>query len=156
MGIENLQAVMDEYLHHLRSAESTVVMDDKYLMALAKQAREALSIRPSGYEGLTRPRPTTRLLSPVGSHCATAAVAKTRRAPGSRRSATHSTAHSGRSSRPRPASARRASTSTDGVTRSCIGICRPTQLISNNAKDGLTASVATRYVATSPRPTAAS
>jgi len=38
---------MDEYLHHLRSAESTVVMDDVYLMALAKQGRDALSMRPS-------------------------------------------------------------------------------------------------------------
>jgi hypothetical protein len=47
----NLQAVMDEYLHHMRSAESTVVMDDVYLMALAKQARHALSMRPSRYEG---------------------------------------------------------------------------------------------------------
>ena len=47
----NLQAVMDEYLHHLRSAESTVVMDDVYLMALAKQGRDALSMRPSRYEG---------------------------------------------------------------------------------------------------------
>lgn len=46
----NLQAVMDEYLHHLRSAESTVIMDDLFIMALAKQARDALSMRPSRYE----------------------------------------------------------------------------------------------------------
>ena len=46
----NLQAVLDEYLHHLRSEESTVVMDDKDLMALARRARDAVSMRPSRYE----------------------------------------------------------------------------------------------------------
>ena len=46
----NLQAVLDEYLHHLRSEESTVVMDDERLMALARRARDAVSMRPSRYE----------------------------------------------------------------------------------------------------------
>jgi hypothetical protein len=46
----NLQAVLDEYLHHLQSEESTVVMDDEHLMALAKRARDAVSMRPSRYE----------------------------------------------------------------------------------------------------------
>ena len=46
----NLQAVLDEYLHHLRSEEPTVVMDDEHLMALAKRARGAMSMRPSRYE----------------------------------------------------------------------------------------------------------
>jgi len=60
----NLQAVMDEYLHHLRSAESTVVMDDRYLMALAKQGREALSMRPSRYEGFDPTAPDEALAFP--------------------------------------------------------------------------------------------
>lgn len=60
----NLQAVMDEYLHHLRSAESTVVMDDLYLMALAKQARDALSMRPSRYEGFDPADPDVPLSFP--------------------------------------------------------------------------------------------
>jgi Helicase conserved C-terminal domain len=46
----NLQAVLDEYLHHLRSEEPTVVMDDEHLMALARRARDAVSMRPSRYE----------------------------------------------------------------------------------------------------------
>ncbi len=46
----NLQAVLDEYVHHLRSEESTVVMDDGHLMALARRARDAVSMRPSRYE----------------------------------------------------------------------------------------------------------
>jgi hypothetical protein len=45
----NLQAVMDEYLHHLRSAEPTTVMDDDNFMELAAQARDALSMLPSRY-----------------------------------------------------------------------------------------------------------
>jgi hypothetical protein len=60
----NLQAVMDEYLHHLRSAESTVVMDNQYLMALAKQGREALSMRPSRYEGFDPAAPDDALAFP--------------------------------------------------------------------------------------------
>jgi hypothetical protein len=44
-------AVLDEYLHHLRSEESTVIMDDEHLMALARRARDAVSMRPSRYEG---------------------------------------------------------------------------------------------------------
>jgi len=47
----NLQAVLDEYLHHLRSEEPTVVMDDEHLMDLAGRARDAVSMRPSRYEG---------------------------------------------------------------------------------------------------------
>ena len=60
----NLQAVVDEYLHHLRSAESTVVMDDIYLMALAKQGREALSMRPSRYEAFDPAEPDEPLPFP--------------------------------------------------------------------------------------------
>jgi len=46
----NLQAVLDEYLHHLQSEEPTVAMDDDHLMALARRARDAVSMRPSRYE----------------------------------------------------------------------------------------------------------
>ena len=45
----NLQAVMDEYLHHMRSAEPTTIMDNRNLMELATQARDALSMLPSRY-----------------------------------------------------------------------------------------------------------
>ncbi len=53
----NLQAVLDEYLHHLRSEESTVVMDDEHLMALARRARDAVSMRPSRYESFDPDEP---------------------------------------------------------------------------------------------------
>lgn len=46
----NLQAVLDEYLHHLRSADPAAVLDDAGVMALAQQARDAVSMRPSRYE----------------------------------------------------------------------------------------------------------
>lgn len=45
----NLQAVLDEYLHHLRSAEPTTVMNDENFMELATRARDALSMLPSRY-----------------------------------------------------------------------------------------------------------
>ena len=60
----NLQAVLDEYLHHLRSEESTVVMDDGHLMALARRARDAVSMRPSRYESFDPRRPQSAHLIP--------------------------------------------------------------------------------------------
>lgn len=54
----NLQAVLDEYLHHRRSEESTVVMDDTDLMTLARRARDAVSLRPSRYECLDPDNPS--------------------------------------------------------------------------------------------------
>jgi hypothetical protein len=64
----NLQAVLDEYLHHLRSEESTVVMDDGHLIALARGARDAVSMRPSRYESFDPDHPSQPI--PFGSRFA--------------------------------------------------------------------------------------
>jgi len=45
----NLQAVLDEYLHHLRSSLGDETVDDSVLSALAGSAAEVLSMRPSRY-----------------------------------------------------------------------------------------------------------
>jgi len=52
-----LQAVLDEYLHHLRSSAGMAELDDPALMDLAQQARDALSIRPSTYRAFNPLRP---------------------------------------------------------------------------------------------------
>lgn len=46
----NLQAVMDEYLHHLTESERFSVIDDDALRAVAKKAAAAISLRPARYE----------------------------------------------------------------------------------------------------------
>lgn len=45
----NLQAVIDEYLHHLRSSRGDETVDDSVLGDLARSAAEVLSMRPSRY-----------------------------------------------------------------------------------------------------------
>jgi hypothetical protein len=45
----NLQAVMDEYLHHLAAAEGSRLLDDTALSELAAKAGEAISVRPARY-----------------------------------------------------------------------------------------------------------
>jgi hypothetical protein len=45
----NLQAVMDEYLHHLAASEGSGRLDDDRLMDLAAKAGEAISLRPARY-----------------------------------------------------------------------------------------------------------
>lgn len=45
----NLQAVLDEYLHHLLTAEGFRLLDDKALKELASTAGEAISLRPARY-----------------------------------------------------------------------------------------------------------
>lgn len=45
----NLQAVMDEYIHHLAVAEGGVSNDDK-LLTVARAAVEAITLRPSTYQ----------------------------------------------------------------------------------------------------------
>jgi len=45
----NLQAVLDEYLHHVRSSVGDESLDDVSLLRLAKEAAGALSMRPSRY-----------------------------------------------------------------------------------------------------------
>lgn len=45
----NLQAVLDEYLHHVRSSVGDETLDDESLARLAKEAGAVLSMRPSRY-----------------------------------------------------------------------------------------------------------
>jgi hypothetical protein len=45
----NLQAVMDEYLHHLAEDERFRPLDDDKLLALAQAARSAIALRPGTY-----------------------------------------------------------------------------------------------------------
>lgn len=46
----NLQAVLDEYLHHLSLAEGVAAFDDRRLAQFAETAAHAISLRPSRYE----------------------------------------------------------------------------------------------------------
>jgi hypothetical protein len=48
----NLQAVLDEYLHHLRSERGEEALNNEALLALATSAAEAVSVRPSRYRGV--------------------------------------------------------------------------------------------------------
>lgn len=48
----NLQAVLDEYLHHLFLAEGSPVLDDDRLSKLATVAAGTIQLRPSRYEAL--------------------------------------------------------------------------------------------------------
>lgn len=46
----NLQAVMDEYLHHLLVAQGKPSLDDNRLLAIASAAGAAIALRPANYE----------------------------------------------------------------------------------------------------------
>jgi hypothetical protein len=46
----NLQAVLDEYIHHLVLAEGSPALDDDRLADIAAAAAEAIALRPSRYE----------------------------------------------------------------------------------------------------------
>ncbi len=60
-----LQAVLDEYLHHLRSSRSDLPLDDDELRTMAQEASAALTLRPSVYRAFdpTSPEAPIRLLS---------------------------------------------------------------------------------------------
>ena len=60
-GWGNLQAVVDEYLHHLASDAGTGVLTDAALVALAHKARTALTLRRSPYEAFDPLRPERRI-----------------------------------------------------------------------------------------------
>ena len=66
----NLQAVLDEYLHHLALAEGITSFDDSRLARFAETAARAISLRPSRYEAFNplapdQPIPfTSRFASP--------------------------------------------------------------------------------------------
>lgn len=49
-GWGNLQAVLDEHLHHLAPAQGVQAFDDERLLDFAKQAADAIAIRVSQYE----------------------------------------------------------------------------------------------------------
>jgi hypothetical protein len=46
----NLEAVLDEYLHHLAAADRVAGLDDRKLLGIATGARTAITARPSRYE----------------------------------------------------------------------------------------------------------
>jgi hypothetical protein len=46
----NLEAVLDEYLHHLSATDRPAGLDDTKLLAIATKAGEAITPRPSRYE----------------------------------------------------------------------------------------------------------
>ncbi len=56
----NLQAVMDEYLHHLVVAQGKPSLDDKRLLTLASAAGAAIALRPANYEIFDPERPHER------------------------------------------------------------------------------------------------
>ncbi len=60
----NLQAVMDEYLHHLAASQGTPELDDAALLTLAQLAAEAIALRPVRYEVFNPDDPDGRTGSP--------------------------------------------------------------------------------------------
>lgn len=51
-SLGNLQAVLDEYLHHLRQDKVKGTLDNEKMLALAKNAAAALSLRTTNYQAL--------------------------------------------------------------------------------------------------------
>ncbi len=58
-GAGGLQAVLDEYRHHMRSALSDPPLDDAELCKLAEAASAALSLRPSVFRAFDPSHPDT-------------------------------------------------------------------------------------------------
>lgn len=61
----NLQAVMDEYVHHLVVAQGKPALDDEMLLTIARAAGEAIALRPSRYEVFNPDAPATRSTLPA-------------------------------------------------------------------------------------------
>ncbi|MFT4293810.1 MAG: hypothetical protein QM582_00155 [Micropruina sp.] len=57
----NLQAVLDEYLHHLLVAQGKPTLDDKRLLGIADMAGSAIALRPANYEVFDPQRPRERV-----------------------------------------------------------------------------------------------
>ena len=55
----NLQAVLDEYLHHLAVADADTILDDRVLAELAQAAAGAIASRPSRYQAFNPTTPDT-------------------------------------------------------------------------------------------------
>lgn len=56
----DLQAVLDEYIHHLAEDQGFLRFDDEGLLALAARARAAVSLRPATYRAFDPDRPHSR------------------------------------------------------------------------------------------------
>ncbi|GAA0333465.1 DEAD/DEAH box helicase family protein [Micropruina glycogenica] len=61
----NLQAVMDEYLHHLAVNLGSAELDDAKLMEIARAAATAVALRPARYELFNPDNPRERLTLPA-------------------------------------------------------------------------------------------
>lgn len=57
----NLEAVLDEYLHNLAATDRTNGLDDEKLVAVAEEARTAITLRPSRYEAFDPLHPERRI-----------------------------------------------------------------------------------------------
>ncbi len=155
-----LQAILDEYAHVLK--DSLGLIDKPAAQTVSEIASEIrVGSRPA-YGGARRRVPCLRRAAGVASRtsaCGRASrFASARRRPriraparatepGSRapgRCAPPSTRRSGRSSSRPPRSGRRAWTSTPTATPSSTGTCRRTRWTSSSARDGSTATRATR------------
>ena len=60
----NLEAVLDEYLHHLAAADRTNGLDAEKLLEVAERARAAITPRPSRYEAFDPLHPDRRIPFP--------------------------------------------------------------------------------------------
>lgn len=63
----NLEAVLDEYLHHLAATDRQSGLDDAKLLALAGQARAAITPLPSRYQAFDPLHPDRRIAFPSRS-----------------------------------------------------------------------------------------
>jgi hypothetical protein len=61
IGAGGLQAVLDEYFHHLRSTRSDAALTDDVLLEMAKEAGDALALRPSTYRAFDPDNPDTSI-----------------------------------------------------------------------------------------------
>jgi hypothetical protein len=57
----NLQATLDEYLHHLAVADGADILDDQRLAELATAAAATISLRPARYEAFNPTEPERRI-----------------------------------------------------------------------------------------------
>lgn len=61
IGAGGLQAVLDEYFHHLRSTRSDAALTDDVLLEMAKEAGDALALRPSTYRAFDPDNPDSSI-----------------------------------------------------------------------------------------------
>jgi hypothetical protein len=60
----NLQAVLDEYVHHLVAGRSAAVLDDEALLDVATEIRAAVGLRPSIYQAFDPEHPNRPIRLP--------------------------------------------------------------------------------------------